>query len=578
MAITLTGRPMSILSKGYSRHKEVRRTNIMIATVISEILKTMLGPKGMDKMLVTATGDVVITNDGKTTLDKINVTHPIAKILIDVAKTQDTIAGDGTKTVVMLAAELLKEAGKLLDQNIHPTVIIRGYNEATRKTLEILDSTAIRVSIEDEETLKKVARTIMEGRIVADLQNHFANLVVIAVKRVAEENMGKIVVDVDHVDFTKKSGGGINDSELIEGLVIYKGKPHPRMPEKIEDAKIALLECSLDPLTRKTTDWRKEYVIKKPEHLKGFIDKEKEFNRGIVEHVKRAGARVLFCRKRISESILNCFAAEGVLALELVGEKDMTRLGKATGGKIVSSVGDLTENDLGEAGLVELRKIAGDEMLFIDHCKDPKATTILIRGGIEHVIEELERVIKDSLKSVAVTVESGKVIAGSGAIEMEVAGKLRDFSRTFKGREQLAIEAFAVAMEVIPKTLAANAGLDPIDVLIELRTGHANGHTHLGVNAVERKVEDVMERGLVDAFKVKQHAIKAASEAAAIILRVDDFIEATKPKEIKREEKRKEKERKRIMDEKVRRVLEKEEELKEIDKRLIEKITHPETI
>nr|MDO8080053.1 thermosome subunit beta [Candidatus Freyarchaeota archaeon] len=578
MATTLTGRPMSILSKGYSRHKDVRRTNIMVAMLISEVVKTMLGPKGVNKMLVTETGEVVITNDGKTLLDKMKVTHPISKILIDVAKTQDTIAGDGTKTVVILAAELLKEAGKLLNQKIHPTVIIKGYDEATKRTLEILDGITIHVSIEEEETLKKVARTVMGGRIGADLQNHLADLIVIAVKHVAEEKMGEIIVDVEHVGFIKKAGGSVNDSELVGGLVISKGKPHPRMPGKIEDAKIALLGCSLDPLTRKTTDWRKEYVIKKPEQLKGFIDMEKEFNKGIVEHVKRAGARVLFCRKRISESIINCFAEEGVLALDLVGEKDMLRLEKATGGKIVSNVDDLTENDLGDAGLVELRKIAGDEMLFINRCKDPKATTMLIRGGTEHVIEEVERVVKDSLKAVAVTVESGKIIAGGGAIEMEVAGKLRDFSRTFKGREQLAIEAFAVAMEVIPKTLAANSGLDPIDVLIKLRTGHANGCTHLGINAIEREVEDVMKRGLVDAFKVKQHAIKSASETAAIILRVDDFIAATNQKEIKEEEKRKESERKRIMDEQVRKVLEKEEELKEIDKRFMEKIKHPETI
>jgi chaperonin GroEL (HSP60 family) len=261
-----------------------------------------------------------------------------------------------------------------------------------------------------------------------------------------------------------------------------------------------------------------------------------------------------------------------------VGEKDMIRLEKATGGKIVSSVEDLTENDLGDAGLVELRKIAGDEMLFIDRCKDPKAITMLIRGGTEHVIEEVERVVKDSLEAVAVTVESGKVIAGGGAIEMEVAGKLRDFSRTFKGREQQAIEAFAVAMEVIPKTLAANSGLDPIDALLELRAGHANGCTHLGVNAVECKIEDVMEKGLMDAFKVKQHAIKAASETAAIILRVDDFIAAAKQEEIKEEEKRKENERKRIMEEQVRKVLEKEEELKEVNKQLMGKMMHPETI
>jgi thermosome len=550
----------------------------MVATVISEIVKSMLGPKGMDKMLVTATGDVVITNNGKAALDRLNVSHPVAKILIEVAKTQDAIAGDGTKTAVIFAGELLKKAEKLLDQKIHPTIIIKGYNEAAKKAFEILDDIAVKALMEDEETLKKVARTVMEGRITEDAQNRLAEFVVSAVKRVAEEKMGNIVVDVGHVDFRTKAGGSINDSKLIEGLIIYKEKLHPRMPEKIKNAKIALLECSLDPLTRKTTDWSKEYVINKPEDLKGFIDKEKEFNKGIVNKVKRVGVNVVFCRKRISESILNCFAEEGVLALDLVGEADMTRLERATRGKIVSSLDDLAKKDLGKAGLVEFRKIAGDEMLFINRCREPKATTILIRGGTEHVVDELERIVKDSAKAVAVAVEEGKVVAGGGATEAEVARQLREFSRTFKGKEQLAVEAFAEAMEAIPKILAMNAGLDPINVLITLRTGHANGNVNLGVNAVERKVEDVMERGLIDAFKVKQHAIKAASEAAAIVLRIDNIMAVAKPREIEGEEKGKERERQRIMEEKVKRVLEKEEELKEVDKHLIERIMHHETM
>ena len=578
LAATLTTRPASILSRDRVRHEEARRTSIMVATVISEILKTMLGPKGMNKMLVTATGDVVITSEGKTTLEKLNVTHPIARILIDVAKTQYTIAGDGTKTVVILAAELLKEAGKLLDQNIHPTVIIRGYEEATRKTLEILERLSKPVSIEDDEVLKNVARMVMGSRISTDLQNRLADIVVIAAKRVAEENLGKIVVNVDNVDFTKKGGGSLNDSELINGLIIYKGRPHPRMPCKVENAKIALLNSSLEPFTRKSMDWRKEYLIKTPEQLKEFIDKEKEVNKRIVENVKRVGARVLFCRKRISESIISFFAEEGIMALDMTGEKDMARLEKATGAKIVSNINELNEKDLGEAGLVEFRKISGDEMLFIDHCKNPKATSILIRGGTEHTVEELERIIKASLKAVAVTIEYGKIIAGGGAIEMEVAGKLRDFSRIFKGREQLAIEAFASAMEAIPKTLATNAGLEPINVLVELRSRHAKGYTNLGVNTVKREVEDVVERGLVEAYKVKQHAFKAASETANAILRIDDFINVTRQKEREEEEKRLAMERKRIMDEKIRKLLEKEEELKQIDKSLTERMMHPETI
>lgn len=578
LAATLTTRPTSTLSRDHVRHEEARRTSIMVATVISEILKTMLGPKGMNKMLVTATGDVVITSEGKTTLEKLNVTHPIARILIDVAKTQYTIAGDGTKTVVMLAAELLKEAGKLLDQNIHPTVIIRGYEEATRKTLEILERLSKPVSIEDDEVLKNVARIVMGSRIAMNLQNRLADIVVTVAKRVAEENLGKIIVNLDNVNFTKKGGGSLNDSELMNGLIVYKGRPHPRMPWKVENAKIALLNSSLEPFTRKNVDWRKEYLIKTPEQLKEFIGKEKEFNRGIVEKVKRVGARVLFCRKRISESVLNCFAQEGIIALEMTGEKDMARLEKATGAKIVSNINELTEKDLGEAGLVEFRKISGDEMLFIDRCKNPKATSILIRGGTEHAVEELERIIKASLKAVAVTIECGKIIAGGGAIEMEVAGKLRDFSKTFRGREQLAIEAFASAMEVIPKTLATNAGLDPVNVLMELRSRHANGFTNLGVNAVKREVGDVVEEGLVEAYKVKQHVFKAASETANAILRIDDFINVTRQKERGEEEKRLTMERKRIMDEKVRKLLEKEEELKEIDKNLMERMMHPETM
>ncbi|MBS7251508.1 MAG: thermosome subunit [Candidatus Freyarchaeota archaeon] len=578
MAATLTSRPTSTLSRDRIRHEEARRTSIMVATVISEILKTMLGPKGMSKMLVTATGDVVITSEGKTTLEKLNVTHPIARILIDAAKTQYTIAGDGTKTVVILAAELLKEAGKLLDQNIHPTVIIKGYEEATRKTLEILELLSKPVSIEDDEALKNVARMVIGSRIAMDLQNRLADIVVIAAKRVAEENLGKIIVNLDNVDFTKKGGGSLNDSELMNGLIIYKGRPHPRMPWRVENAKIALLKCSLEPFTRKNMDWRKEYLIKTPEQLKEFIEGEKEFNRGVVENVKRVGAQVLFCRKRISESILNCFAEEGIMALDMTGEKDMARLEKATGGKIVSSINELTERDLGEAGLVEFRKISGNEMLFIDRCKNPKATSILIRGGTEHVVEELERIIKASLKAVAVTIECGKIIAGGGAIEMEIAGRLRDFSRTFKGREQLAIEAFASAVEAIPKTLATNAGLDPINVLVELRSRHTNGFTNLGVNAAKREIEDVVEERLVESYKVKQHAFKAASETATTILRVDDFINATRQKERGEEEKRLAMERKRIMDEKIRKLLEKEEELKQVDKSVMEKMMHPETI
>lgn len=581
MTVAFAGSPMRILSKGYSRIKDARKTNIMVVKVISEIFKTMLGPKGMDKMLVTVTGNVIITNDGMVVLDEMNIAHPVAKIIREAAKTQDAVTGDGTKTIVILIGELLKMAEGLLIQKIHPVTIIKGYDIAARQALEILDKIAIRVSMENKDILEKVVKTVMGGRLAEKAKDKFANLVVTAVKKCAEEKAGKITVDMDHIDFRKRAGGSISDSELIEGLIIYKGKPHPMMPKMITNAKIALVECSLDPFTRKAWDWNKEYSIKNPEQLRVFIEKEKEFNKGLVKKIKGVGANVLFCRKRISDSIITCFAEEGIIALSLTGEKDMIRLSRATGGKVVSSVDDLTEKDLGEADVVEFRKIAEDEMLFIDRCKDPRALTMLIRGGVEQEATELERIIKDGVKAVATVVEDGKVVPGGGAVEMEIAKKLREFSRTFKGREQMAIEAFARAVEVIPKVLAANAGLNPIDVLIELRTGHSQGCVNLGVNAIKREVEDVMESGLMDAFRVKQHAIKVASEAATIILRIDDAIAATKPKEIMKEKEEKEQELQRITREKVRELFARKDELKELekfDKVLIERALHPETL
>lgn len=571
-------RPTLISFESSRRYRDVERTNILVATAFSEIVKTMLGPRGMDKMLITATGDTIITNDGRVVLDKMKITNPIARILIDLAITQDAVVGDGTKTVVLLAGELLKRGGELLDKKIHPTVIIKGYKEATARALEILNENAINASINDEETLKKVARTVMGGRVVYDVKGRLADIVVTAVKRVAEVKAGIIALDVDSISFRKKAGKGTKDSELIEGLIIYKKRPYPQMPMKIENAKIALLDCSLDPLTRKATDWwDKSYVIDSPEQLRSFINSEKEFNEVIVKEIKRIGANVLFCRKRISEQILSCFAKEGIVALNLVDEKDMMRLERATGGKIVSSLDGLTGKDLGWAGLVEFRKIAEDEMLFIERCRDPKAVTILLRGGLEEVVEDLERVVEDGCKAVATAIKDQRVVAGGGAIEMEVAKKVREFSGTFRGKEQLAIEAFADAVEAIPKTLAANAGSDPIDILLELRVGHAKGQANLGFNAIDRRVEDTVKCGLLDVLKVKQHAIKTASEATMIILRIDDTIAAPKPSEKKEEERRKEMERQRIMGEKIRGVLKEEEEFIKIEKEAKERMMHPET-
>ena len=571
-------RSTPISSESFRKYGDVGRTNILVATAFSEIVKTMLGPKGMSKMLITTSGDTIITNNGMVVLDKMKITNPIARILIDLAITQHVMVGDGTKTVVLLAGELLKRSEELLDKKIHPTVIIKGYKEATARALEILNENAINASINDEETLKKIARTVMGGGVIYDVKGRLADIVITAVKRVAEVKSGIIALDVESISFRKKAGKGTKDSELIEGLIIYKKRPHPQMPMRVENAKIALLDCSLDPLTRKATDWwDKNYVIDSPEQLRGFIDSEKEFNEAIVKEIKRVGVNVLFCRERISEQILSCFAKEGIVALNLMDEKDMIRLGRATGGKIVSSLDDLLEKDLGWAGLVEFRKITDDEMLFVERCRDPKAVTILLRGGSEQVVEDLGRVVEDGCKAVAIAIEDQRVVAGGGAIEMEIAKKVREFSETFHGKEQLAIEAFADAVEAIPKTLAANAGSDPIDILLELRAGHDKGHTNLGFNAIEHTVEDAVECGLLDLLKVKQYAIKTASEAAIMILRIDDTIAAAKPREKREEERGREMERQRITEEKVRGVL-KEEELMIIEKEVKERMMHPETI
>lgn len=568
MAATLSGKPIPILSRGYSMNKNVRKTNIIVATVISEILKTMLGPKGMSKMLVTDTGDVLITANGKAMLERLNVSHPIARVLIEVAKTQDKNCGDGTKTAVILAGELLKESGKLLDQGIHPAFIIKGYIEAVDKAMKILDKLAISISADNEVALKKVAKTVIGGYLGENEQNHVADLIVTAVKWIAAESTEHASMDIDNVGFVRKIGGGVNDSKLIRGVIINRGKPHPEMPEKITDAKIALLECSLNPFMRKSGDWSKEYIIKEKEQLTAFIKKENELNNEVVERIKRTGAKVLFCRKRISESLINCFAKKGILAFELVSEKDMTRLARATEGKIVSCVSDLTESNLGVSDLVEFQKIAGDEMLFVERYKNPKAATLLLRGGTTHTIEELERAVKNGIKAVALVAKNGKILPGGGATEMEISKELRKISRTFKGKEQLAVEAFATAIEAIPKTIASSAGLNPHDSLMELRVGHTNGSMYLGVNAVKRRIEDVTKDGLFDVFDAKRHAIRIAVEIATMILRIDDAVFVTNLEEIMEREKSKIKERKRVSDEKIRRLLEKDEELRKIGKRL----------
>ncbi|MEM1658106.1 MAG: thermosome subunit alpha [Candidatus Jordarchaeales archaeon] len=563
--VELGGGLAHVLSKAYSRLDDVRKTNIAVAVVISEILKTMIGPKGMSKMLVTETGDVLVTSSGRAMLERLRVSHPVARGLVDVARVQGELTGDGTKTAVVVAGALLREAEKLMDQKVHVTTIIEGYRKAAVKAVEVLERLAIRTSAENEEVIRSVARTFLRGRFNEDVQDHVADLMLKAV--LLTHKGGKDASIEDEVCFVKKAGSDVSASELIRGVVICREKPHPRMPSKMTNVKVALLNCSLQPFLRKSEEWKKEYLIGEEGRLAAFIKGESEIYREIVGRVKRVGVSAVFCRKRISEKLVSCFASEGLLAFELVSEEDIARLTRATGGRVVSYVNDLTERDLGVARLVEFRKIAGDEVLVVEGGEGSTAVTLLLRGGTTEAVEELERMTRNGLKALSLALKDGRILPGGGATEVEVSRELRSFSRAFTGKEQLAIEAFAKAIETIPRIIAENAGLKASDVLPDLYAKHAAGGRNFGVDVVKREVVDTVKAGLFDVFEVKRRAILAAYEFATMILRVDDAVVA-KTSELRKMEEEKVKERKRFLDEKIRKVLGKDEELMKVSKKL----------
>ncbi len=529
------GRQVLILPEGYQRFvgRDAQRMNIMAARVVAETVRTTLGPMGMDKMLVDEMGDVVVTNDGVTILEEMDIEHPAAKMVVEVAKTQEDEVGDGTTTAVVLAGELLGKAEDLLDQDIHPTVITRGYRLAQEKAEEVLEEMAIDIDPDDEEMLKKIAMTAMTGKGVETARDYLAELVVKAVKQVAEEEDGEIVIDTDNIKIEKKEGGSLEDTELIYGIVIDKEKVHPAMPRKVEDAKIALLNC---PIEVKETETDAEIRITDPEQLQAFIEEEERMIREMVDKIAETGANVVFCQKGIDDLAQHYLAKKGILAVRRVKKSDMEKLAKATGGRIVTNIDDLTEEDLGEAEVVEERKVAGDKMIFVEGCKNPKAVTILVRGGTEHVVDEAERAIEDAIGVVAAALEDGKVVPGGGAPEVEVARQLRKYADAVEGREQLAVEAFADAMEVIPRTLAENSGLDPIDVLVQLRAKHEEGEVETGIDVFEGDVKNMLEEGVVEPLRVKTQAISSATEAAELILRIDDVIAARKLEKEEEEE------------------------------------------
>ncbi len=520
--------PIIVLKEGTERERgrSAQANNIAAAKAVAEAVKTTLGPKGMDKMLVDSLGDVTITNDGATILKELDIEHPAAKMVVEISKAQDQECGDGTTTAVVIAGELLKKAEELLEQNVHPTIITNGYRMAAEKALEILESAGFDVKPEDETVLLEIAKTAMTGKNVGASQDNLAKIAVNAVKAVMEEVNGKIKVDVDNIKVEKKYGGSVDDTQLIEGVIIDKERVHPRMPEVVENAKIALLDA---PLEIKKTEIDAKINITDPNQLQKFLKQEEQMLRDMVQKIKEVGANVVFCQKGIDDMAQHFMAKEGIYAVRRVKKSDMEKLARATGANIVANIHDLSEKDLGTAEKVYQKKVGDEDMTFVTGCKGAKAVSILIRGGTEHVVDEVERSLHDALRVVGVALEDGKALAGGGAPEIEVALQLRDYAPSVGGREQLAIEAFAQAMEVIPRTLAENAGLDAIDMLIKLRSAHeSENKKSAGIDVHSGDVADMIEKKVIEPLRVKRQAISSATDVATMILRIDDVIAAKK--------------------------------------------------
>jgi thermosome len=521
----LGGTPILVLREGSerTRGRDAQSRNIMAAKTIANAVKSTLGPKGMDKMLVDSMGDVVITNDGATILKEMDIEHPAAKMMVEIAKTQDEEVGDGTTSAVILAGELLKRAEDLLEQEVHPTLIAAGYRLAAERAYEILDGIAQTVKPTDSQTLKKIAVTSMTGKGAGTARELLTDLAVDAVKMIAEKGVDNI--DIDHIKLEKKMGGSTEDTKLIMGIVLDKERVHPGMPKTVKNAKIALINSALE-IEKTEVDAKIE--ITAPEQLKAFLEEEEKMLKEMVEKVKASGANVLFCQKGIDDLAQHYLAKAGVFAVRRVKESDMKKLASATGGKIQTSLEEIAAQDLGKAGQVEERKIGGEEMIFVEDCQNPKAVSILLRGGTDHVVDELERGMHDALRVVAVALEDGKYVAGGGAAEIELALNLRDYAASVGGREQLAIQAFADAIEVIPRSLAENAGLDPIDMLVALRSAHEKGQKNAGLDVFKGEPTDMLKAGVIEPLRVKTQAISSGTESATMILRIDDVIASSR--------------------------------------------------
>jgi thermosome len=482
----------------------------------------------MDKMLIDSLGEITITNDGAAILKEIDVEHPAAKMMVEIAKTQDDMVGDGTTSAVVIASELLRKAEELLDQNIHPTILVSGYRKASQKAIEVIGKTSQPLDVNDRKTLLKVALTSMSSKAVGSAREHLAEISIDAVKQIAEVRGDKTIADIDNIQLVKKTGKSLLETQLIRGIIIDKEVVNPGMPKQKENAKIALLDSALEI---EKTEITAEIRIKDPSQMKAFLDQENTMLQQMVTKVKASGADVIFCQKGIDDMVQHFLAKEGIIAARRVKESDMEKLARATGGRIVSDLDDLKKADLGAAGLVEERKIGDDKLIFVEKCKDPHSVAILIRAGLERMVDEAERAMTDCLSVVSDVIENNKIVPGGGAIEIEMAKELRKYATKVGGREQLAVEAFADAVEVIPRTLAENAGLEPIDILVEMRSVHDKAEgKNMGINIFTGKLQDSIANGVIEPIMVKEQAIKSASESAALILRIDDVITAKAPK------------------------------------------------
>jgi len=514
--------PIFILPEGTQRStgRTAQKNNIMAAKLVAETVRTTLGPKGMDKMIVDSMNEITVTNDGVTILEEMQIEHPVAKMIVEVAKTQEEEVGDGTTTAVVIAGELLKKAEALIEQNIHPTVIVRGYRLATEKAQKILQDMAEKVTINDDKLLKKIAMTAITGKGAESAKELMASIAVNAVKRVIEKENG-LTFDKENIKLEKKVGGSVEHTELIEGIVLEKEAVHPGMPKNIDNAKIVLIDCALEI---KNTEIDAKISITDPSQIKAFMDQEESMLKEMVTKVANSGANVVLCQKGIDDVAQHFLAKKKIYAVRRVKKSDMDAVSRATGAKIVTNLDDLTPTDLGNAGNVKEQKIGDDEMTYITKCVNPKAVTILIRGGTTHIVDEVKRALSDAIGDVAAALKNGLVVAGGGSTEIELSKELRKYAESLSGREQLAVTSFAEALEVIPRTLSENSGLDPIDMLTELKSAHDKGQKWAGLDVFEAKIVDSWENGVIEPLKIKTQALSSASEVAQMILRIDDVI------------------------------------------------------